>query len=90
MFLLQLVHQSSGAGEAHAQFALQHRRRTRLGANHQVTGLTQEFVIVILGGVRRAPLETNRNVEGDDGLAAPALGLPILDHLAHLFFGDPR
>ena len=50
--LLEQVHQPPGPGEADLELALEHRGRAELAADHEVHGLAeQRLVLVVAGGV---------------------------------------
>ncbi len=82
------VHQAAGPGEADAQLALEHGGGAELGAHHEVPGLHQQLVVVVVdaGTAHRAVLDA---VDPHDGLGLAPLGTPVADDLAHLLLRDP-
>jgi hypothetical protein len=85
---LHEVHQPAGLGEAHAQLALEHRRRAELRRDHQLDGLAQHVEVVadVLVDLALA-LRARRDVGAERRLA---LGLDVLDDGGDLGVGDER
>src|SRR4051794_11059975 len=86
---LQQVHETAGPGEPDAELALQHRRRTELRPHHQLHGLHEHFVVIIVASRTNGFPGDVVALHAFDVLRLRCLPAPVGDDLAYLILAYP-
>src|SRR6202035_1786841 len=73
---LEEVHEPSRPCEAHAELALEHRRRAELAPHHQLASLAQQLLVVLVARNPASRRHVRVDVLGDHRLADAALASP--------------